>query len=303
MSTAALLGGFAAGPVATALAETGRTSTAEAWLFWTVGPVMVLAALGLLFARRTIYAAMSVVLVMICLAILYVAQEAPFLGVVQVVVYTGAVMMLFLFVLMLVGVDSSDSLVETIKGHRIAAMVAGFGFGVLVLAGLGNAAVEGFSGLGAANAGGNVESLAALIFTRYVFAFELTGALLITAALAAMVLGHQERVGRRVTQKELSVQRFKSGGIVTPMPAPGVYARHNAVDTPALLPDGTPSELSVSPVLRARGSVRTIDSARRGDRVPDLAHEPIGPNNSELPEIDVEAAIHDSSQLGKGPTP
>ena len=221
----------------------------------------------------------------------------------QVVVYTGAVMMLFLFVLMLVGVDSSDSLVETIKGQRIAAMIAGFGFGVLVLAGLGNAAVEGFSGLGQANAGGNVESLAALIFTRYVFAFELTGALLITAALAAMVLGHQERIGRKVTQRELSVQRFKDGGIVTPMPAPGVYARHNAVDTPALLPDGTPSELSVFPVLRARGSVRTIESARRGDRVPDLAHEPIGPNNSELPDLDVDAAVHDSSQLGKGPTP
>jgi NADH-quinone oxidoreductase subunit J len=279
------------------------TPTGEALLFWTLGPLSVLAALAMVGLKKAVHSALMLAVVMICLAMFFAVQEAPFLAVVQVVVYTGAVMMLFLFVLMLVGVDSSDSLVETIKGHRIAAMVAGFGFGVLVLAGLGNAAVEGFSGLGAANAGGNVESLAALIFTRYVFAFELTGALLITAALAAMVLGHQERVGRRVTQKELSVQRFKSGGIVTPMPAPGVYARHNAVDTPALLPDGTPSELSVSPVLRARGSVRTIDSARRGDRVPDLAHEPIGPNNSELPEIDVEAAIHDSSQLGKGPTP
>ena len=74
---------------------------------------------------------------MIALAMIYVAQDALFLGVVQVVVYTGAVMMLFLFVLMLIGVDSSESLVETIRGQRIAAVVAGLGFGVLLIAGIG----------------------------------------------------------------------------------------------------------------------------------------------------------------------
>ena len=272
-----------------------NTPTGEAVMFWILGPLSVLAALAMVGVRKAVHSALMLAVVMICLAMFFAVQEAPFLAVVQVVVYTGAVMMLFLFVLMLVGVDSSDSLVETIKGQRVAAMIAGAGFGVLVLAGLGNAAVTGFSGLEEANAAGNVESLAKLIFTRYVFAFELTGALLITAALAAMVLGHLERIGKRVTQKDLSVQRFKAGGIVTPMPAPGVYARHNAVDTPALLPDGTPSELSVSPVLRARGSVRTVDSARRGDRIPDLAHEPIGPNNSEMPELDDDAAIHDAA--------
>ena len=279
-----------------------QTPTGEAVLFWILGPISVLAALAMVGVRKAVHSALLLAVVMICLAMFFAVQEAPFLAVVQVVVYTGAVMMLFLFVLMLVGVDSADSLVETIKGQRIAAVVAGLGFGVLVLLGLGNAAVTNFSGLADANGGGNVEALARLIFTRYVFAFELTGALLITAALAAMVLGHQERTGRKVTQKELSVQRFKAGGIVTPMPAPGVYARHNAVDTPALLPDGSPSELSVSPVLRARGSVRTIDSARRGDRIPDL-HEPIGPNNTELPEVDDEAATHEVHQLGQGPTP
>ena len=75
---------------------------------------------------------------MIALAVLYIAQDALFLGVVQVVVYTGAVMMLFLFVLMLIGVDLSESLVETIRGQRIAAIVVGVGFGVLLVGGIGN---------------------------------------------------------------------------------------------------------------------------------------------------------------------
>jgi NADH-quinone oxidoreductase subunit J len=126
-----------------------------------------------------------------------------------------------------------------------------------------------------------------------VFAFEVTSGLLITAALGAMVLTHKERIGERRTQQQLSVQRFKDGGIVTPMPPPGVYARHNAVDTPALLPDGSPSELSISRVLRARGDVRSVESARRGARTP----------TADLPELDDEAAVTHSSQLGKGPTP
>ena len=99
-----------------------------------------------------------------------------------------------------------------------------------------------------------MEGLAALIFSRYVWAFELTSALLITAAIGAMVLAHRERFERRKTQRELSQERFRAGGHPTPMPSPGVYARHNAVDVAALLPDGSYSELSVSPILRSRGA-------------------------------------------------
>ncbi len=79
-----------AGSVLAGIAEAGRTTTGEEVLFWILAPVMVLAALGLIFARRTVYAALSVILVMVSLAVLYVAQEAPFLGIVQVIVYTGA---------------------------------------------------------------------------------------------------------------------------------------------------------------------------------------------------------------------
>lgn len=220
-------------------------------LFWLLAVVSVAAALGMVVTRRAVHSALMLAVVMLCLAVLYAAQDAPFLAFVQVIVYTGAVLMLFLFVLMLVGVDSSDSLVETIRGQRLAAAVAALGFVVLLAVGVGNAALGDVAGLAAANSGGNVQAVAALIFTRYVFAFEVTGALLITAALSAMVLTHRERTKPKPTQKELARQRFL-GPHPTPLPPPGVYARHNAVDMPARLPDGTPSELSVSPVISPR---------------------------------------------------
>jgi NADH-quinone oxidoreductase subunit J len=260
-----------------------RTPMGEAVIFWLLGPASVLASLGMLLVRKAVHSAMLLAFTMISLAVFFGIQGGAFLAVVQVVVYTGAIMMLFLFVLMLVGVDSSDSLVETIRGQRIASIVAGVGFGVLLILGLGNAAVTGFAGVAAANQGGNVPALAQLIFTKYVFAFELTSALLITAALGAMVLAHRERLGPRKTQRELAQERFRGeGASVTMLPPPGVYARHNAVDTPALLPDGTPAEASVSRVLAARGDVR--------------------PAPAGLPEK-AEESTKESSQLGKGPTP
>jgi NADH-quinone oxidoreductase subunit J len=133
-------------------------------------------------------------------------------------------------------------------------VITGVGFGILLVAAIGKVATGGFVGLSAANADGNVEGLAALIFSRYLWAFELTSALLITAAVGAMVLAHRERFERRKTQRELSEERFRSGGRPTPLPSPGVYARRNAVDVAALLPDGSYSDLSVSSILRSRGA-------------------------------------------------
>lgn len=224
----------------------------ETILFWVLALVSVAGALGVVAAPKAVYSAMSLATTMIALAVLYIAQDAPFLGVVQIVVYTGAVMMLFLFVLMLIGVDSSESMVETIRGQRLAAITVGLGFGILLVAGIGNVSVAGFVGLEQANQAGNVEGLAALIFTQYLWAFELTGALLITAALGAMVLAHRERFEHRKTQRELAIERFAPGGHPTTLPNPGVYARHNAVDVPARLPDGSGSELSVSAILQLR---------------------------------------------------
>ena len=229
-----------------------RTSTGEAVTFWLLAALALAGALGVVTAANAVYSAMSLAITMIVLAVFYMIEDAVFLGVVQIVVYTGAVMMLFLFVLMLIGVDSAESLVETLRGQRVATVVAGLGFGIVLIAGIGNAATHGFAGLTQANAGGNVQGLAALIFSRYLWAFELTSALLITAAIGAMILAHRERFEHRKTQRELSIERFQVGGHPNMQPGPGVYARHNAVDTPARLPDGSPSRLSVPAVLELR---------------------------------------------------
>ncbi|MGB3355317.1 MAG: NADH-quinone oxidoreductase subunit J [Mycobacterium sp.] len=250
----------------TALSDTGLTSTNEAVLFWILAVVSVVGAIGVVAAPKAVYSAISLALTMIALAVLYIAQDAPFLGVAQVVVYTGAVMMLFLFVLMLIGVDSSESLGETLRGQRLAAISAGVGFGILLIAGIGNVSVSGFTGLTEANGNGNVEGLAALIFTQYLWAFELTGALLITATLGAMLLAHRERLERRKSQRELAAERFAPGGHPTTLPNPGVYARHNAVDVPARLPDGSASELSVSAILQLRDLPDDDDREADGER-------------------------------------
>ncbi|CAL9544473.1 NADH-quinone oxidoreductase subunit J [Streptomyces griseomycini] len=241
------------------------TSTGEAVQFWILGTIAVIGALCTVFMKRAVHSALCLAGTMIVLAVFYLANGAYFLGVVQIVVYTGAIMMLFLFVVMLVGVTAADSLKETIKGQRWLALLCGLGFGVLLVAGIGNASLSEFGGLGQANANGNVEGIAALVFTKYVFAFEITGALLITAAVGAMVLTHRERTERARTQRELAEQRVREGKHVPPLPAPGVYARHNAVDIAGLLPDGTPSELTVSKTLRERGQIRDVSQEALND--------------------------------------
>ncbi|MEV5435271.1 NADH-quinone oxidoreductase subunit J [Streptomyces sp. NPDC052682] len=241
------------------------TSTGEAVQFWVLGTVAVLGALCTVFMKKAVHSALCLAGTMIILAVFYLANGAYFLGVVQIVVYTGAIMMLFLFVVMLVGVTAADSLKETIKGQRWLALLCGLGFGVLLIAGIGNASLKEFDGIGQANANGNVEGIAALLFTRYVFAFEITGALLITAAVGAMVLTHRERTERAKTQRELAEQRVREGTYLPPLPAPGVYARHNAVDIAGLLPDGTPSELTVSKTLRERGQLRDVSQEALND--------------------------------------
>lgn len=227
--------------------------------FWILAPVMVIAALGLLFAKKAVHAALGLAVVMICLALLYAAQDAPFLFAVQIIVYTGAIMMLFLFVLMLVGVDSADSLKETISGQKAWAAVFGVLFAVLASLVVAQAVSTSVVGLDEANAGGNVEGLAALLFGPYVVAFQFTAALMITAVLGAMVLAHRQRLSPQGTQAQRAATRMReyaeSGRHPGNAPTPGVFAQHNAVDTPALLPDGTPVEESVHESVRARGQV------------------------------------------------
>lgn len=249
------------------MTETLTISSGEAVLFWIVAPLMVLGALSLLFARKTVHIAVSIAGVMVGLAILYTANEAPFLGVAQVVVYTGAVMMLFVFVIMLIGVDSTESLKETLNGQRWIAAVAGLGLAVLLISVVVRASFPEPVGLSAANADTNPVGVARIIFSDFVFPFELTGALLITAAVGALTLTHRARLGGKTGQKELAVAKLKAYGagagasLVVNRPGPGIYARHNSADMPALDAAGQPVDDSITTVLRVRGQESTLPSA------------------------------------------
>ena len=257
-----------------------RTSTGEAVVFWILAPVALAAALGMVLSKNTVHAALWLVLVMFCLAVFYVVQDAPFLGAVQIIVYAGAIMVLFLFVVMLVGVDYSESLTETIRGQRGAAIVLGLGFGGLLLAPIAKAISSTTAqGLGESGFNDNVGAIARVLFTRYVFAFETVSALLIVAAVGAMVLGHRDKRGTRLSQRQQSIRRFSDPERqASPLPGPGVYALHDAVDRPALLPDGSAARTSVTTeyaggideaydeVVAERGQQPSIEGSAGGGR-------------------------------------
>jgi NADH-quinone oxidoreductase subunit J len=240
-------------------------STGEMWTFWILGPLAVLAALGMVVARNAVHSALFLVLVMLCLGVFYVVQAGPFIGLAQIIVYTGAIMMLFLFVLMLVGRDATDSLIEVLRGQRVAAVLLGVGFAALV----GTAffrALNGVpaTGLAQANQDGNVQGIAASLFTKYVFAFEVTSALLITAAVGAMILAHIERQReQKAAQPDRMRARFAPGHYPGAKAGPGVYATSNSVATPARLPDGRPSERSVPQILPKRELTEIESSLKR----------------------------------------
>jgi NADH-quinone oxidoreductase subunit J len=240
-------------------------STGEAVTFWILVWPALVGAIGMVLARNAIHSALWLVLTMLSIGVFYVLQAAPFIGLAQIIVYTGAIMMLFLFVLMLVGRDASDSLIETLRGQRIAAVLLGIGFAALVGTGV-YRALDGTTpaGLAQANAQGNVEGIARLLFTKYVFAFEVTSALLITAAVGAMVLAHKERrKGERRGQPETMRARFLPGNYPGPKPGPGVYATSDSVATPGRLPDGTLTDRSISKILPVR-ELTSSETALKG---------------------------------------
>jgi NADH-quinone oxidoreductase subunit J len=240
---------------------TTHTPVAEAVLFWVLGPIALGSAIAMIFSKNAVHAALLLVANFFCLAVFYAAQEAPFLAAVQVIVYTGAIMVLFLFVLMLIGVDANESLTETIRGHRIASLVVALGLAAIVIATIGHSLVDrGAVGLDDANTGGNVLNIAKLLFGRaprdadsYFLAFEMTSALLITAAVGSMVLTHSERgEKKKSTQREQAIARFK-GTHPTPLSGPGVYATSHSVQEPALLPGGEALEGSARPHVEPGG--------------------------------------------------
>ena len=163
-------------------------------VFWIVAPIAVGGGVLLLLQRNAVYSALYLVLTQFSLAVLFVLLGAHFLAVVQVIVYAGAIMVLFLFVIMFLGVDRREALIEPIRGQRPLAVL----LGVLLVAEF-VAALRLGVGLVASGqlpeARGSVQDVARSLFTDYVFPFEVTSVLLIVAAIAAMVMARRRGRG------------------------------------------------------------------------------------------------------------
>ncbi|MHA6801405.1 NADH-quinone oxidoreductase subunit J [Bounagaea algeriensis] len=262
-------------PPAHVLAQAASpVGTGEAVVFWIIGPLALLGALGMVFASNAVHSALWLAMTMLGLGVLYMAQSAQFLGFTQIIVYTGAIMMLFLFVLMMVGRDSSDSVVEVLRGQRVWAGLGGIALATLLATGLARS-VSDVPVAAPLNpwdpAGGGAGGLGRVVFTDYLLPFELTSALLITAAVGAMVLAYGGKGRRpRTSQKHWVHQRLR-GERPSPLPGPGVYATANSVATPALLPDGSVAPDSLSEILE---SVPAEDLLAERDTVAGSGAEP-----------------------------
>jgi NADH-quinone oxidoreductase subunit J len=173
-------------------------------VFWVFAPLSVATAIGMIVVRNAVHAALFLVVNFFTIAVMFLLLDAPFLFAVQIVVYAGAIMVLFLFVIMLLGVDRGDEAGERLFGQRTTAVILAVAIvaelATAIRAGIGFAtrAPEGFE---AANPGGNPAALADVLFRDYFFPFEVTSILLIVAAVAAMVLAL--RRSRAITQREI----------------------------------------------------------------------------------------------------
>ena len=180
-------------------------------VFWVFAPISIATAIAMIVMRNAVHAALFLVINFFCIAVMYLLLDAPFLFAVQIIVYAGAIMVLFLFVIMLLGVDRGDDLRERLLAQRPLALVLALAFiaeiFVAVRAGIGFAtnAPEGFD---AVNEGGNARALAEVLFRDYFLPFEITSILLIIAAIAAMVLA--QRQARAITQAEIEARRSPS---------------------------------------------------------------------------------------------
>ena len=173
-------------------------------VFWVFAPISIASAIGMLLMRNAVHAALFLVVNFFCLAVFYLILDAPFLFAVQIIVYAGAIMVLFLFVIMLLGVDRGDDLKERLVAQRPLAIALATAFVVeifeAVRAGIGFA-TKAPAGFDAINEPGNAQAVAKVLFRDYFFPFEVTSILLIIAAIAAMAIG--QRKARAVTQAEL----------------------------------------------------------------------------------------------------
>jgi NADH-quinone oxidoreductase subunit J len=169
--------------------------TVELFVFIFAGAACLAGALGVILSENPVHAALSLVGTLFGIAVLFVAQEANFLAAVQVIVYAGAIVVLFLFVIMLLGVDQSDDLrVEPLVGQRAAAAVVSLGVLALVVGALASTGYEVTGVIGEIDENiPDVERLGASLFTDYLYAFEITSVLLVIAVVGAVLLARRTK--------------------------------------------------------------------------------------------------------------
>jgi NADH-quinone oxidoreductase subunit J len=193
---------------------------ADLILFWVFAPISIASGIAMLLMRNAVHAALFLIINFFCLAVFYLILGAPFLFAVQIIVYAGAIMVLFLFVIMLLGVDGREDLRERrLIAQRPLAVILGIGFVLEVFFAV--RAAIGFSrhapaGFGKVNEGGNTLALARVLFRTYFFPFEVTSILLIIAAIAVMVLA--QRKARAITQAEMEAHNAALGPETVPRP-------------------------------------------------------------------------------------
>jgi len=187
-------------------------------VFWVFAPISVGSAVAVLVQRNAVHSALFLIVNFFTLAVFYLVLGAPFLFAVQIIVYAGAIMVLFLFVIMLLGVDRDESLVERLRGQRPMAILLGLGLAaevfVTVRASIGLArGPADFDQV--VNEGGNAEALSRVLFRDYFLPFEVTSILLIVAAVAAMVLAQQRERARTRAEAEAFQVAGPGGGVRT----------------------------------------------------------------------------------------
>lgn len=241
-------------------------SWGEAVLFWSVAALMALGALGVLLFKKAAYAALSMVVVMLGMAVLFFSLEAPFNGAVQIIVYTGAIMMLFLFVIMMIGLGATDGYREQNRSYIWIAVAMGVALAVMTVGAVLSSKVPGPGKIDVdPYSNGPITGLAATLFQDHWFTIQLSAMLLITAAVGAVLLTHSDRLRAKFGQRKTAEARMKEysvkGAHLGQTTAPGVYATSNAVDNPAISGEsGAVITESIPRVLRLRGLDKPMGS-------------------------------------------
>lgn len=257
MSTLLMTGVPAVAP--TALTQDGHLGLGEAIVFGVVALVTVACGIGVLTAKRAVNAAINMIGIMISLAVLYIVNESPFMGITQVVVYTGAVMTLVLFVIMLVGVGGDEPVgaAGTVMRRPVLILLGlGLGLAGALTAVVWRSTLPTPAGL-KDSAKAAPDLLAVTLYHDHVVTMELTAILLIVAAVGALTLTHRQRIRARLSQRAVAAGKMQDyaakGAHPGQKPMPGVYASTNSAAAPALDAQGEAVEESVPRVLRARG--------------------------------------------------